>query len=213
MLHSLLRVQLTMKLYTNPLSGYCHRAELLLSLLSLEYDRVLVDRSRSTPRPDDFLVASPWRQAPILIDDAATIIESTAILVYLAKKTAASHWLPQTPLEAALVETWLSRASGAGISGLSHARLIRRFGARGDLARAQKGALWLLEHMNRDLGSCAFLAADAPTLADVAMYAYVAAADEGGIDLGPFARIIKWLASIERLPGFVPFEHRRFSND
>ena len=194
-----------MKLFTNPLSGYCHRVELLLSLLSLPCDRIRVDLSPGAARPDEFLAASPWGQVPVLIDGEAIICESTAILVYLTCKCGARQWLPETPAQAARVQAWLSRASGQGVAGLSLARMIRRFGVRGDLAAAQRSALWLLAHMNRELDGTAFLAGEAATVADVALYGYVAAAPEGGIDLMPFDAVRRWLGAVEQLPRFVPF--------
>jgi len=198
-----------MKLYTNPLSGYCHRVELLLSLLSLPCDHIRVDLSPSAPRPKEFLAANPWGQVPVLVDGEAAICESTAILVYLASKTGSRQWLPVTPLQAALVQAWLSRAAGQGVAGLSRARMIRRFGAMDNLATAQRDALRLLTHMDRELTASSFLAGDAPTLADIALYAYVAAAPEGGIDLTPFGAVGRWLHAIEKLPRFVPFGRHR----
>jgi glutathione S-transferase len=47
-----------------------------------------------------------------------------------------------------------------------------------------------------------FLAADHPTIADLACYSYVAAAPEGGISLEPFPAIRAWLKRVEALPGF-----------
>lgn len=132
------------KLYTNPLSGYCHRVELLLSLLSLGYEVVRINLAQPRRQLADLLAANSWGQIPVLVDGDTTVVESTAILVYLANKTGATRWLPRTPLEAARVEAWLSRAGGAGIRALSDARMICRFGARGNLAEAQKQGSWLL---------------------------------------------------------------------
>ena len=49
-----------------------------------------------------------------------------------------------------------------------------------------------------------FLAGDAPTVADVALYSYTAHAPEGGVSLEPYGNVRPWLARIEALPGFVP---------
>jgi glutathione S-transferase len=48
------------------------------------------------------------------------------------------------------------------------------------------------------------LAQATPTLADVALYAYVARAPEGGVSLENYPSVRAWLARIEALPGFVP---------
>ena len=44
----------------------------------------------------------------------------------------------------------------------------------------------------------------APTIADIAGYSYIAAAPEGNVDLAPYAAVRAWLQRIEALPGFVP---------
>jgi hypothetical protein len=47
---------------------------------------------------------------------------------------------------------------------------------------------------------------DEPTVADVAVYGDVAYAEEGAIDLGPYANVKAWMARIEKLPGFKKYE-------
>ena len=42
------------------------------------------------------------------------------------------------------------------------------------------------------------------TLADLAFYAYVARAPEGGVSLDPYSHIRSWLARVESMPRFVP---------
>ena len=62
----------------------------------------------------------------------------------------------------------------------------------------------LFKTLEAELSTRDYLASGAPTLADVACYAYVARAPEGGIELEPFPAIRAWLARVEALPGFVP---------
>ena len=45
----------------------------------------------------------------------------------------------------------------------------------------------------------------APTIADVALYSYIARAPEGNVDLEPYPSVRSWLERIEALPGFVAF--------
>ncbi|MGH8299920.1 MAG: glutathione binding-like protein, partial [Steroidobacteraceae bacterium] len=49
-----------------------------------------------------------------------------------------------------------------------------------------------------------YLAADHPTIADLACYAYTAHAPEGGISLEPYPALRSWLSRIEALPRFEP---------
>ncbi|MNT86426.1 hypothetical protein D3C72_2267170 [compost metagenome] len=60
--------------------------------------------------------------------------------------------------------------------------------------------------MEGELGQRDFLAGDAPTIADLACYAYVAHAPEGNVSLAQYPRIRAWLVRIESLPRFVPMD-------
>ena len=44
------------------------------------------------------------------------------------------------------------------------------------------------------------------TIADIAVYGDVAYAEEGAIDLAPYANVKAWMARIEKLPGFKKYE-------
>jgi glutathione S-transferase len=44
------------------------------------------------------------------------------------------------------------------------------------------------------------------TLADIALYAYTHAAEEGGFDLEPYPRIRAWLERVASQPGHVTIE-------
>ncbi len=54
-----------------------------------------------------------------------------------------------------------------------------------------------------------FLAARDATFADVAAYSYVSSAPEGNVDLEPYPHVRAWLARVEALPGFVPFQQTK----
>ncbi len=45
-----------------------------------------------------------------------------------------------------------------------------------------------------------------PTVADVALYSYIARAPEGNVDLAGYANVNAWLRRVEALPGFVAFQ-------
>lgn len=56
------------------------------------------------------------------------------------------------------------------------------------------------------LSDKAFALGDGPSIADLAAYAYVAVAPEGGIPLDAYPHIRVWLGRVEALPGFVPMQ-------
>jgi glutathione S-transferase len=187
------------------LSGHSHRAELMLRLLGLEFTFRQVDLAGGEQRGAAFRALNPFGTVPVLEDDGLVIRESTAILVYLATKYDADRvWLPADPRGAAEVEGWLSVAQGPVFNGPCCARLVTVFGSDFDHPRAVASAHKLFGVLNPILEERSFLVNQRPTIADVALYSYIAAAPEGGVDLAPYPAITAWLDRIASLPGFEP---------
>ena len=63
----------------------------------------------------------------------------------------------------------------------------------------------ILKVLDAELVGREWIAADRPTIADVALYSYIARAPEGNVDLSAYANVKAWLGRIEALPGFVEF--------
>lgn len=190
-------------LHGTPLSGHAHRVELLLLALGLPY------RIEAAPaevrRSDAFRALNPLGQIPVLQDGDLTLADSNAIMVYLVRRYAPdSDWLPNDPITAAQVQRWFSIAAGEVMHGPSIARLIAQFGLKDDPARAERISERVLGFMDGHLADRSYLAADHPTLADLACYSYVAHAPEGGIPLEPYPAVRAWLARVEALPFFKP---------
>jgi glutathione S-transferase len=49
-----------------------------------------------------------------------------------------------------------------------------------------------------------WLALERPTIADCAVFPYVALAPEGGVSLAPYAHIRQWIGRVKELRGFIP---------
>lgn len=194
-----------MQLYHTPLSGHAHRAVLFASLLGLEVELIDVDIPGGANRTPEFLALNPFGQVPVLRDGETVVADANAILVYLAKKTGRSDWLPEDPAGAAAVQRWLSVAAGELAYGPAAARLITVFGAQLDADEVIARAHVLLERLEAHLASRDWLAAAYPTVADIALYSYLAGAPEGNVDLAPYAAVRAFLQRVEALPGFVPF--------
>ncbi|MCC0806041.1 glutathione S-transferase [Methylobacterium sp. W2] len=192
-----------MKLFHMALSGHAHRARLFLSLVGADCEIVELDLAAGAHRTPDFLALNPFGQVPVLVDGDVIVPDSNAILVYVAKKLGRTDWLPEDALAAARVQRWLSVAAGPIAFGPAAARLITLFGANFDAAEVIARAHQILGRIEAELGGRSWIAADHPTIADVALYSYIAAAPEGNVDLAPYAEIRAWLGRIEALPGFV----------
>ncbi|WP_070886664.1 glutathione S-transferase [Pseudomonas sp. D2-3] len=192
-----------MKIHHVPLSGHAHRAVLFASLLGLEPELVEIDLAGGANKQPEFLALNPFGQVPVLEDDGVVVADSNAILVYLAKKTGRTDWLPEDPAGAAAVQRWLSVAAGELAYGPCAARLITVFGADFNAEEVIARAHVLLARLERHLSDRQWLAADHPTIADVALYSYLARAPEGNVDLSAYGQVRAFLARIEALPGFV----------
>jgi glutathione S-transferase len=192
-------------LYRHSLSGHCHRAELLLSLLELPFTLVDVDLMRGANRKPAFLAKSPLGQIPVLEDGDLTLSDSNAILIYLALRYDKSEsLLPRDPVGAAHVQRWLSLAAGELAYGPGELRRATLFQSPVDREKLTRISELLLGFMESTLAAQPYLVGPTLTLADVSLYAYTAVAPEGGFSLEPYPAVRTWLSRIEGLPRFVP---------
>ncbi|ADY68238.1 glutathione S-transferase (plasmid) [Agrobacterium tumefaciens] len=194
-----------MKLYHHPLSGHSHRARLFLSLINLPHELVEVDLMSGAHKTPDFLKMNPFGQVPVLDDDGEYVSDSNAILVYLAKKAGRTDWLPDDLKSAAAVQRWLSVAAGEIAYGPAAARLVTVFGAKFNPDEVIGRAHAVLGKLETQLSDREWLVGERPTIADVAIYSYVARAPEGNVDLSTYPAVNRLLRRIEALPGFVDF--------
>ncbi|WP_280152951.1 glutathione S-transferase [Piscinibacter sp. XHJ-5] len=191
------------RLYAYPLSGHAHRVELFLSLLGLPFDKVDIDIVKGEQKQAEFLALNPFGQVPVIQDGELTLADSNAILTYLALRyDTGGRWLPRDPIGAAQVQRWLSVAAGPLVNGPGSARVNVLFRRPHD-PRCLDIATVLLTRIEHHLAARDFLAADGPTIADIALYTYTSHAPEGGVSLQPYPKVRAWLARIEALPGFV----------
>ncbi|MEO1337852.1 MAG: glutathione S-transferase family protein [Myxococcota bacterium] len=198
-----------MKLYGHPISGNVQRVKALLGILGIKYEDVFVDLLSAAHKKPDFLAMNPLGQVPVLDDGGTVVRDSTAILVYLARKFDASNtWLPADAHGQAAVQQWLSVAVNEVRTGPGAMRLIRLFKAPIDYdqAKAKTEALFgdLFEpHLQKH----DWLVGQAATIADLACYPYIARVTEGDFRLDPYPAIRGWLARVEQIDGFSAMPH------
>ena len=194
-----------MKLYHHPLSGHAHRARLFLSLLGVPHEAIEVDLKAGAHKRPEFLALNPFGQVPVLDDDGTVVSDSNAILVYVARKLGRTDWLPENAEGEAAVQRWLSVAAGELAYGPAAARLVTVFGANFRPEEVIGRAHTLLGRLEAHLTGREWLVGEWPTVADVALYSYLARAPEGNVDLSSYVNVNAFLRRIEALPGFVPF--------
>ena len=194
-------------LYRHALSGHSHRVETFLSILGVSADIIDVDLANGAHKQADYLKKNSFGQVPVLEDDAATLSDSNAILIYLATKyDAERNWLPEDLVDAAQVHRFLSLAAGKIAFGPAAARLVNVFGATLDHSNAINTAHAVLADLESHLEGRDWLVSGRATIADIANYAYIAHAPEGDVSLESYPNVRDWLLRIEQLSGFVPMQ-------
>jgi glutathione S-transferase len=192
------------KLYGHEMSGNSYKVRLFLELLHLDYEWIKVDLMKGEHKSPEYLVLNPFGQVPLLIDGDIKLADAQAILVYLARQYGGEQWLPLDALSLAQVIRWLSTTAGEVRQGPENARLYHLFGATNiNIERAHQKANYILNQLNQHLSTRTWLEFERPTIADVAVFPYVALARDGKIDLDAYPHVLAWIDRIKHLPGFV----------
>jgi glutathione S-transferase len=191
------------KLYTTKSSGNGYKVRLLASLVGAPVEQVFIDFEGKEHKSPAFLKLNPRGQVPVIEAEGRVFWDSTACLVYVARKHGGESWLPTDPLGMAEVAQWLALASNEIQFGIQLARGILRLGRQGNLEEAQARGRVALDTIEQRLAGTPWLALGRPTVADIACQAYVGVADESGIDMSKYPLTQAWLKRIEGLPGWV----------
>lgn len=194
------------KLYDSPLSGNAYKVRLFLGLLDIEYQKVRVDLDADDNRRAEHLARNPRGQIPVLEDGEIIIWDSQAILVYIARRYGEGASLPLDPAPMAEVAQWLAILENELLFGLARARAVKKFGRAFDLKESQEYGQSGLKVPDAHLEERQWLAAGQTTIADVACYPYVALAPEGEITLVERPNVLRWVLSVQSLPGYVGME-------
>lgn len=196
-----------MKLYLTDTSGNSYKIRVLASLLGVKYEKVYVDWDAREHKSPAFLKLNPRGQVPVMEIEGRIFWDSTAHLVYIARKFGGEQWLPNDPLGMAEVMQWMALAQNEIYFGLQWARGVRVYGRRPhSLADYQSDGRKGLEMLQAQLEKHDWLALERPTIADIACYPYVKRAPEGDIALDPYPAVIAWLARCEALPGWITLD-------
>jgi glutathione S-transferase len=193
------------KLYGHEVSGNSYKVRLFLELLNVPYAWISVDLMKGEHKSPDYLALNPFGQVPVLTDNDVVLADAQAILVYLARQYGGESWLPLEPLPLAQVVRWLSTTAGEIRQGPENARLYHLFGVSSiNIDRALQKADFILTQLNNSLSERIWLEFEHPTIADVAVFPYVALARDGKVDLDAYPHVLPWIERIKQLPGYMP---------
>jgi len=192
------------KLYGHELSGNSYKVQLFLSVLGIEHQYVRVDLMKGEHKQPEFLAINPFGQVPILVDDELVIQDAQAILTYLARRYGDESWLPTDAESLSRIMRWLSTTTGEVRQGPENARLYYLFGVTNiNIERATTKAHQILKLLNDHLEKHTWLEFEHPTIADIAVFPYVALAADGKIPLEDYPEVVAWINRVKTLPGFV----------
>ena len=191
-------------LYGHELSGNTYKVRLLLELLKLDYEYKQVDLIKGEHRQLPYLAINPFGQVPALVDGDQALRDAQAILVYLARQYGGDIWLPVDAVSLSQVVRWLSTTAGEVRQGPENARLYHLFGVKTiNIERATDKAHLILKLLDDHLSDRDWLEFERPTIADIAVFPYVALAPDGEISLDGYPHVLAWIERIKRLPHFI----------
>lgn len=192
-------------LYSHPASGHSYKVKLALSVLGLAHtDRVVNIALPAAQRAADFRQVAQFDEVPVLVHGHTALVQSNAILLYLAQHT--GRWGGENPERLQQTTQWLFwEANRLGLS-LPHLRFAKRF----DPASYPPGALdWLRQRFDQDIarlahtlsGGQAFVLGAQPSMADVSLSGYLWWADQASLTLPTAVRA--WLVRLRSEPGWI----------
>jgi len=190
-------------------SGNGYKVRLTLRELGRPFIYREVDILRGESREPWFLEKSSVGQIPLLeLDDGVCLSESTAILFHIAE---GSSLLPTSQLARTRVLQWMCFEQTHVDGVISRARFRRLYPDAIPTRPEEFEAWWAqgkqaLHVLNQQLLAHDYLVEDRFSIADIALYAYVHRAAEGGFDMTPFAALHRWFARIETRPAYLPID-------
>ncbi len=195
-----------LRLYDSRLSGNSWKVRILLTQLGLPFERVTLDLAKGETADPAFRAKSRFARIPMLeLDDGRTIVESAAIMLYLAEGTS---FLPDDSYLRAEVTSWLTFEQADLLRALALPRFYRMRGITDQMASRiadfQEAAYPALAKVDAWLATHDWLVDNRYTIADIGMFGYVSMATEGGYEMERFPAIAAWLARVKAQPGWVP---------
>ena len=197
-----------MKLYGNHLSGNCYKPWAMAQLrgLPLEYEEVdILQGQAKTPA---FRERNLDGRVPVLeLEDGRCLPESNAILCYLAE---GSEYLPTEGFARAEVLRWLFFEQNGHEPFVASSRFLLHLSGQAEAHAARiellrPRGLEALQVLEQRLSSADWLAGEAFSVADLALYPYTSVADEGGFSLAELPAVRAWIERVEAVPGLPPF--------
>ena len=196
-----------LKLYDHVESQNGYKVRLALANLKIDHEWIPVDLKGGEQKQDWFLKLNPNGKIPTLVDDDFSVWESNAILLYLGRKFAPNHLIPQDIKKLGMMLEWIMYEATTISKNISGARFLTKYVPpeklnKDELIKYRKDAKRALKTINEHLSKNNFLAIDY-SMADISCYGQIYTAPEGDVSLSEFQNIQAWMKRVESQPGYV----------
>lgn len=186
---------MNVELIDSRLSGNAWKVRLLLRALKQPFSRVTLDLTDQETKSKIAGSTNPFNRIPVLrLADGRSVYESSAILIHLARGT---EYLPQDGSDYDEVMAWLFFEQADLMHFVSSPRFYKITGQAEH--KSQEIELYKsiaasgLTTLNSVLENRDWIANYGLSIADFAHFPYLRLAHEGGIELGSYAAIYRWL--------------------
>ena len=198
-----------MKLYGHPDSGHAFKVKFCLNAAGIDHDYEFVDIfSDREVRDPEFLQRSKFCEVPLLTDHDKSLIQSNAILIYIATEYKVFGGLSSLELQACM--EWLVwEANKIGLC-LPQLRADKKFKVF-ELSVGAKD--WLTNRYYHDVGILErelsdgrkFILGDKVTIADFSLSGYLMYDNEADVKVPE--KVHQWLSRLKNLDGWsTPYD-------
>jgi glutathione S-transferase len=195
-------------LYCFAQSGNAYKAALMLNLCGADWSPRFVDYFNREVDTPEYGAINEMGEVPVLEHKGKRLSQSGVILDYLAGEL--GKFNAENEDERREILRWLLFDNHKLTSYTATLRFLRTFVKSPDpavmsfLSARSNGALKVLDS---HLGKQQFAIGSRPTIADLSMCGYLYFTDEIGVELSDYPAVVRWLADIKALDGWVhPYE-------
>lgn len=184
-----------------------HKVHIMLEETGLPYSVHPIAIGEGDQFKPEFLAISPNNKIPAIVDQEGpdgqpiSVFESGAILLYLAEKT--GQLMPRDPRGRVATWEWLMFQMGSIGPLLGQAHHFRIYAPETidyAVARYTNEANRLYGVMDRRLGTSAYLAGEAYTIADIATFPWLRSHENQGVKLEDYPNVKRWFDTIAARP-------------
>ena len=179
------------------------KISIALEELGLEYEAIPIDIGKGEQFEPDFLAVSPNNQIPAIVDGATALMDSGAILLYLAARTGRLAPPAGTPEYFEMLQwlMWQIGNFGPMLGQAHHFLTYNRGKSEYAEQRYHKEAQRLYAVLDKRLDGRERIAGEL-SVADIAIWCWVSRYSFQRIDLEEYPKVLRWYLSLADRPAF-----------